>query len=134
MAHNLLIYALKVPRCRTIGFAELSASWRIGSGGSGVTSKNALQCSKKNLTVNLFPFCLSTRVALPPLNSQSIIPVRPRLKPKSNISLQAEPAFDSPAAAQPTAKRDLSISFYSLSPTGATPLVSVSGINSIVLL
>jgi len=31
--------------------------------------------------------------------------------------LQAEPAFDSPAAAPPTAERDLSISFYYLTPT-----------------
>jgi len=38
--------------------------------------------------------------------------------PKSNISLQAEPAFDSPAAAQPTAERDSSISVYNLSPAG----------------
>ena len=44
--------------------------------------------------------------------------VRLRLKPMFNISLQAEPAFDSPAAAQPTAESDLSIFFYNLKPAG----------------
>jgi len=32
-----------------------------GAALQGVTSKNAWQYSKKNLTVNFFPFCLSTR-------------------------------------------------------------------------